>query len=89
MIRPEVVRVFPPQEAPDGAIAGRIVQTYFLGSETRVAVDCDARDVAMTVAQFGRERIAAGDLSQDKEVAIWWEPDDAVLLPIESSEEEG
>jgi hypothetical protein len=43
----------------------------------------------MTVAQFGRERIAAGDLSQDKEVAIWWEPDDAVLLPIESSEEEG
>jgi spermidine/putrescine transport system ATP-binding protein len=89
MVRPEVVRVFAPQEAPDGAIAGRIVQTSFLGSETRVAVDCDASDVPMTVAQFGRERIAAGDLSQDKEVAIWWEPDDAVLLPIESSEEEG
>jgi hypothetical protein len=43
----------------------------------------------LTVAQFGRERIAAGELSPDKEVALWWEPDDAVLLPIQSSEEEG
>jgi len=89
MIRPEVVRVFAPHDAPDGAIQGRIVQTSFLGSETRVAIDCDASDVPLTVAQFGRERIAAGELSPDKEVALWWEPDDAVLLPIQSSEEEG
>ena len=89
MVRPEVVRLFAPHEAPDGAIGGRIVQTSFLGSETRVAIDCDASDVPLTVAQFGRERIAAGELSPDKEVALWWEPDDAVLLPIQSSEEEG
>ena len=89
MIRPEVVRLFAPHEAPDGAIGGRIVQTSFLGSETRVAIDCDVSDVPLTVAQFGRERIAAGDLSPDKEVALWWEPDDAVLLPVKTREEEG
>jgi len=88
MIRPEVVRLFAPREAPDGAIQGRIVQTSFLGSETRVAIDCDASDAPLTVAQFGRERIAAGELSPDKEVALWWEPDDAVLLPLQSTEEE-
>jgi spermidine/putrescine ABC transporter ATP-binding subunit len=88
MIRPEVVRLFAPREAPDGAIQGRIVQTSFLGSETRVAIDCDASDAPLTVAQFGRERIAAGELSPDKEVALWWEPDDAVLLPLQSTEKE-
>ena len=30
--------------------------------------------------QFGRERIAASDLDPDREVALWWDPDDAVLL---------
>ena len=89
MVRPEVVRVFAPHDAPDGAIGGRIVQTSFLGSETRVAIDCDASDAPLTAAQFGRERIAAGELTPDKEVALWWDAHDAVLLPIQASEEGG
>ena len=88
MVRPEVVRLFAPASAPDGAIQGRIVQTSFLGSETRVAIACDASDVPLTVAQFGRERIAAGELTPDREVALWWNSDDAVLLPIQPTEEE-
>ncbi|HEY0416615.1 MAG TPA: ABC transporter ATP-binding protein [Gaiellaceae bacterium] len=88
MVRPEVVRLFAPAAAPDGAIRGRVVQTSFLGSETRVAIACDASDVPLTVAQFGRERIDAGELTPDREVALWWDSDDAVLLPIQSTEEE-
>jgi spermidine/putrescine ABC transporter ATP-binding subunit len=88
MVRPEVVRLFAPAEAPDGAIRGRIVQTSFLGSETRVAIDCDASDAPLMAAQFGRERIAAGELTPDKEVALSWDAHDAVLLPIQSTEEE-
>jgi hypothetical protein len=89
MVRPEVVRLFTPASAPDGAIRGRVVQTSFLGSETRVAIACDASDVPLTVAQFGRERIAAGELTPDREVALWWDSDDAVLLPIQPTQEEG
>ena len=45
-----------PADAPDGALRGRIVQTSFLGSQTRVAVTCDACRRLVTAAQFGRER---------------------------------
>jgi spermidine/putrescine transport system ATP-binding protein len=89
MVRPEVVRLFAHGDAPDGAIRGRIVQTSFLGSETRVAIECDASEAPLIAAQFGRERIAAGELTPDKEVALWWDAHDAVLLPIQSSEEGG
>jgi len=89
MVRPEVVRLFTATDAPDGAIRGRIVQTSFLGSETRVAIDCDASDAPLMAAQIGRERIAAGELTPDKAVALWWDAHDAVLLPIQASEEGG
>ena len=88
MVRPEVVRLFQPTDAPDGALRGRIVQSSFLGSETRVAVDCDASDAPVTSSQFGRDRIAAGELTPDREVALWWDSHDAVLLPVQSTEEE-
>jgi hypothetical protein len=77
-----------PASAPDGAIHGRVVQTSFLGSETRVAIACDASDVPLTAAQFGRDRIAAGELTPDREVALWWDSDDAVLLPIQPTNKE-
>src|SRR5581483_877998 len=88
MVRPEAVRLLPPVGAPEGALRGRIVQTSFLGSQTRVAVACDAVDVPVTAAQFGRERIAEGELTPDRDVALWWDSDDAVLLPVQSTEEE-
>lgn len=88
MVRPESVRLHAPADAPPGALHGRIVQTSFLGSQTRVAVTCDSVDLPVTTAQFGRERIAAGELTPDREVALWWDPDDAVLLPVQSTEEE-
>ena len=91
MVRPEAVQVGDPKDAPEAALRGRIVQTSFLGSQTRVTVSCDEVDGPVTAAKFGRERIAASDLAPDREVAIWWAPDDAVLLidkPTQEEEEE-
>jgi spermidine/putrescine transport system ATP-binding protein len=88
MVRPESIHVGNPEDAPEASLRGRIVQTSFLGSQTRVAVSCDAVAVPVTASKFGRERIAARDLIPDREVALWWEPDDGVLLPEESQQEE-
>jgi len=89
MVRPESVQVGDPAAAPDGSLRGRVVQTSFLGSQTRVAVSCDAVDVPVTASKFGRERIEASVLAPDREVALWWDKHDAVLLPEESTKEEG
>jgi spermidine/putrescine ABC transporter ATP-binding subunit len=87
MVRPESIRVGDPQEAPEASLRGRIVQTSFLGSQTRIAVRCDAVEVPLTAARFGRDMLAR-DLTLDREVALWWDKDDAVLLPEESTTEE-
>jgi spermidine/putrescine ABC transporter ATP-binding subunit len=88
MVRPESVRVGDPEEAPEASLKGRIVQTSFLGSQTRIAVSCDAVDAPLTATKFGRERMIARELTPDREVALWWDKDDAVLLPEESTTEE-
>ena len=80
MVRPESIRVGSPDAAPEGSLRGRIVQTSFLGSQTRIAVSCDLVETLVTASTFGRERITAPDLARDREVALWWSPDDAVLL---------
>jgi hypothetical protein len=64
------------------------VQTSFLGSQTRIAVSCDAVDAPLTAAEFGRDRAVDPRLTPDREVALWWDKDDAVLLPEESTTDE-
>src|SRR6266576_2813147 len=88
MVRPESIRVGTPHEAPAASLRGRIVQTSFLGSQTRIAVRCDTVEAPVTATKFGRERMIASDLTPDREVALWWDKDDAVLLPEESTTEE-
>jgi spermidine/putrescine ABC transporter ATP-binding subunit len=89
MVRPESIHVAGPEGGPGASLTGRVVQTSFLGSQTRIAVRCDAVPAPITVSQFGRERLAAGDLAPDREVSLWWDPEDAVLLAEESTQEEG
>ena len=89
MVRPESIHVAVAGDGPAASLKGRIVHTSFLGSQTRIAVRCDAVPAPVTVSQFGRERLAAGDLAPDKEVSLWWDPEDAVLLAQETTEEEG
>jgi len=88
MVRPESIRVFTAQNAPPASLRGRVVQTSFLGNQTRVAVACDALPVPITASLFGRERLAALDLTPDMEVSLWWEPDDAVFLNEQQAQEE-
>jgi spermidine/putrescine transport system ATP-binding protein len=84
MVRPESIHVGDPRDAPEASLRGRVVQTSFLGSQTRIAVSCDAVDAPITAAEFGRDRSIARQLTPDREVALWWDKDDAVLLPEES-----
>jgi spermidine/putrescine transport system ATP-binding protein len=87
MVRPESIHVGDPADAPEASLRGRIVQTSFLGSQTRIAASCDAVDRPLTASRFGRDRIATNDLAPDREVALWWDKQDAVLLPDESTAE--
>jgi spermidine/putrescine transport system ATP-binding protein len=88
MVRPEAIHVSDPATAPEASLRGKIVQTSFLGSQTRIAVSCDGVSAPLTASQFGRERLAARELTPDREVSLWWDADDAVLLVQESMQEE-
>ena len=85
MVRPESVKI---STEPRDGLKGRILQTSFLGNQTRVAVACDGVDAPVLASLFGREQVAERDLKLDQEVTLWWEPDDAVLLPETKHEEE-
>ncbi len=89
MVRPESIHLFVPEEAPPGAIRATTVQTSFLGSYTRVAARCDAVEEPVLVAVQGKGEVAAEALDTDKEVALWWRPDDAVLIDGGGNDEEG
>ena len=87
MVRPESIRLFPPAEAPPGALTAQTIQASFLGSYTRVAVRCGASPDPILIAVQGKGA-AEADLEPDKEVALWWKPEDAVLI-VETEGEEG
>jgi spermidine/putrescine transport system ATP-binding protein len=87
MIRPESIHVSADDNPPAASLRGKIVQTSFLGSVTRIAIDCDSVSAPITASLFGRERLAARDLTPDMEVALWWDGDDAVLLKEEQPQE--
>jgi spermidine/putrescine transport system ATP-binding protein len=78
MVRPECVRISTEQR--DG-LRGRVLQMSFLGNQTRVAVACDGVEAPVLASLFGRDQASERELQLDQEVTLWWEPDDAVLLP--------
>jgi ABC-type Fe3+/spermidine/putrescine transport system ATPase subunit len=77
MLRPESLHLVDPTAAPAGALRGRALQTAFLGSHVRVAVACEAADAPITVTLQGT---AAALPEPDDKVALWWAPEDGVLL---------
>jgi len=88
MVRPESIHIAADGSGLETSLRGRVVQTSFLGSQTRVAVGCEPVPVPITASLFGRERLAARDLVPDMEVSLWWDADDAVLLTETQSAEE-
>ena len=89
MVRPESIHVFSPTEAPSGSLRARTLQTSFLGSYTRVAVRCDAVEEPILIAVHSKGEIADEALATDKEVALWWKPDEAVVIVEAGDPEEG
>jgi spermidine/putrescine transport system ATP-binding protein len=82
MVRPESLRLTDPSQAPPGAVRGRALQSSFLGSHVRVAVSCEVSEQPLTVELAGADQAAAP--VPDTEVALWWEPDAAILLEPEA-----
>jgi len=88
MVRPESIQIFPAKDAPRGSVLARTVQTSFLGSYTRVAARCAASPDPVLIAVQDRGEIEAETMETDREVALWWKPDDAVLIEEAGKQEE-
>ena len=86
MVRPESIHI---STEPRDGLKGRVLQTSFLGNQTRVAVACDGVEAPVLASLFGREQVGERALNPDQEVTLWWEPDDAVQLPVTHSRQEG
>jgi spermidine/putrescine ABC transporter ATP-binding subunit len=87
MVRPESIHVFRPENAPVGSLTARTIQTAFLGNHTRVATECAASQDLVLIAVHSKGEIDPGVLETDREVALWWKPDDAVLIEEAGSQE--
>jgi spermidine/putrescine ABC transporter ATP-binding subunit len=87
MVRPESIHIFRPESAPPGSLAARTIKTSFLGDHTRVATECAASQDLVLIAVHSKGEIEPDVLEADREVALWWKPDDAVLIEEAGSEE--
>jgi ABC-type Fe3+/spermidine/putrescine transport system ATPase subunit len=85
MVRPESIRI---SAEPREGLKGRVLQTSFLGNQTRVAVECEGVEMPVLASLFGREQVSERDLEVDQEVTLWWEPEAGVLLPENSQQRE-
>jgi spermidine/putrescine ABC transporter ATP-binding subunit len=76
MIRPEDVQVLAGNGHREG-LTGRVVRSAFLGSFTRVAVQCDTADAQIMAALQGG---AASQLEDNATATVTWAAQDAVVL---------
>ena len=77
MIRPEAVRVMAGNGHREGLV-GRVVSSSFLGSFTRVAVQCDGTQILAALQGESAALLANGDTA-----TVTWAADDAVVLDPE------
>jgi spermidine/putrescine ABC transporter ATP-binding subunit len=75
MIRPEAVRVMDGNGRREG-LTGRVVRSAFLGSFTRIAVDCAAAEAQIVAALQG----GAASFADDATATVTWAAEDAVVL---------
>jgi hypothetical protein len=58
-----------------------VLQSSFLGTRLRVAVDTPGCEAPLIVALHGEDPVSAP--AEDVEVTVWWDPADAILLPAD------
>src|SRR5436305_11696911 len=68
MVRPESIHIS--TEAREG-LRGRVLQTSFLGNQTRVAIACEGVAAPVLASPFGREQVGERELNPDQEVTLW------------------
>ena len=78
MVRPESLHIGAVGAAPAGAVRGRAVQSSFLGTRVRVAVETAVCPVPLMVAMHGEDQSSVP--AEDAEIAVWWAPEDAIVL---------
>ncbi len=83
MVRPESLRVGDIHEAPAESLRGRAVQSSFLGTRIRVAVETKCSAAPLIVALHGEAPSSVP--AEDTEVAVWWQPEDAIVLPAQDA----
>jgi spermidine/putrescine ABC transporter ATP-binding subunit len=76
MIRPESLRLA--EDAAPASVRGRAVQSSFLGTRVRVAVETAASQAPLMVAVHGEGPSSVP--VEDTDVTVSWAPDDAILL---------
>jgi spermidine/putrescine transport system ATP-binding protein len=76
MIRPEALRLG--DDAAPASVRGRAVQSSFLGTRVRVAVETPAAAAPLMVAVHGEG--PASVPAEDTDVTVSWSPEDAILL---------
>jgi len=87
MVRPESIHILRPDRAPPGSLRARTIQTAFLGDHIRVATECAASQDLVLIAVHSKGETEPVVLETDQEVALWWKPDDAVLIDEAGSTE--
>jgi ABC-type Fe3+/spermidine/putrescine transport system ATPase subunit len=76
MVRPESLRLG--DDAAPASLRGRAVQSSFLGTRVRVAVETPASAAPLMVAVHGEAPEAVP--VEETDVTVSWSPDDAILL---------
>jgi spermidine/putrescine transport system ATP-binding protein len=77
MVRPECVSLEAPG-TPGPGLDGRVAQVSFLGSVTRVTVDCAGTSAPVVAALHGVQRMR--EVSIESAIRVSWDPANAVVL---------
>ena len=82
MIRPESLRLG--DGTAPASLRGRAVQSSFLGTRVRVAVETPAARIPLMVAVHGEG--PASVPAEDTDLTLSWSPEDAILLDPDQSD---
>jgi ABC-type Fe3+/spermidine/putrescine transport system ATPase subunit len=83
MVRPESLRVGGFEDMPAQSVRGKAVQSSFLGTHVRIAVETKCSAIPLIVALHGEDPDSVPP--ENSGVAVAWAPEDAIVLPAEKT----
>ena len=79
IIRPEKMNLSSPTQAPAESLSGTVLESVYIGTDTRYVVEIPTGDHVMIRVQNGSSR-DVGEFSRGDAVKVHWSPEDARLL---------